>query len=125
MITMSDKDYNNSGTASISSGDGAPVDVLELRDGESFELSFLRVDYGSGHDETDPTSFKVDLYDESVGTSSSDLDRHIDSFHAIPGDYIVIDDADYELFERGIVVEGDGNNDSEVQFTVGGVSTTG
>jgi len=110
-----------SDTATIASGNGSPLTVLDLRDEQTLEIGLLKLEYAGGA----TSETKVTLYDEADGTSQGDLADEVDVFHLSPGERAIVDVPVYEYVEADIVAVADGIQDGEVTVTVAGSLITG
>lgn len=115
----------DSGTATIDSGDSATTvtTVLDTRDDANFEVTEIIITYPPSSANT-----QVQFFDDPDGTSDANLDDALLTVDVATGTnepfILTLSDPDLRDFEQDVLVEPDGNQDSDIQVYVGGKSIT-
>lgn len=111
----------SSAVVMASADGGTAVDVMELYEGEVFDLTDIQADYL----ETSGSSVTVELYDEEVGTGAGVLDDLVDHFRLqAGGDEYYESNLNRREVEHGIVALVSPAQDADILLTVGGTSKT-
>lgn len=111
-----------SGHVTIESADGTtPQTAVDVRSDGLYQIEAIKVEYDDGASATTD----VTLYDDADGTSSGDVSDQRDIIKNLdPGESVTVDYDGMRDFEEDVLVQGDGNQDGDVEVTVMGKSLT-
>lgn len=108
---------DESGTVTITQGDGnAPQTALTIPGDALFSLSGIKFEYDDGA----TAATTITLFDDADGTGAGNVADQRDVFKLQAGESRLIDGLEMRDFEEDVLVQGDNNQDGDVDVTVYG-----